>query len=106
MRFLGKVWRLLVGVKDGLVLILMLLFFGLLYAILSATPYAGAADEGALVLDIGGSIVEQPADAEPLELISGASVIRDYRLRAVVHALGTAAKDTPVKAVGLGNGKA
>src|SRR3546814_16312940 len=101
MRFLGKVWRLLVGVKDGLVLILMLLFFGLLYAILSATPYAGAADEGALVLDIGGSIVEQPADADPLELISGASVIREYRLRDVVHALGTAAKDTRVTAVAL-----
>src|SRR3546814_6135329 len=79
----------------------MLLFFGLLYAILSATPYAGAADEGALVLDIGGSIVEQPADADPLELISGASVIREYRLRDVVHALETAAKDNRVKAVAL-----
>src|SRR3546814_358568 len=101
MRFLGKVWRLLVGVKDGLVLILMLLFFGLLYAILSATPYAGAADEGALVLVSGGSIVEQPAYADPLELISGASVIREYRLRDVVHALETAAKDNRVKAVAL-----
>src|SRR3546814_1650850 len=79
----------------------MLLFFGLLYAILSATPYAGAADEGARVLDIGGSIVEQPADADPLELISGASVIREYRLRDVVHALETAAKDNRVKAVAL-----
>src|SRR3546814_12855371 len=79
----------------------MLLFFGLLYAILSATPYAGAADEGALVLDIGGSIVEQPADADPLELISGASVIREYRLRDIVHALETAAKDNRVKAVAL-----
>ena len=27
MAFAGKVWRLLVGIKDGLVLIFMLLFF-------------------------------------------------------------------------------
>jgi protease-4 len=36
MRFVGKVWRLLVGIKDGLVLLFLLLFFGLLYAALSA----------------------------------------------------------------------
>ena len=77
MRFLGKVWRLLVGVKDGLVLIFMLLFFGMLYALLSATPYAGSADEGALVLDIGGTIVEQPAEADPLDVLSGSPVVRD-----------------------------
>ncbi len=28
MTFAGKVWKLLVGVKDGLVLLFMLLFFG------------------------------------------------------------------------------
>ena len=27
MQFAGKVWRLLVGIKDGLVLVFMLLFF-------------------------------------------------------------------------------
>ena len=32
MRFLGKVWRLLVGVKDGLVLVFMLLFFAVIFA--------------------------------------------------------------------------
>ncbi len=30
MKFLGKAWKLLVGIKDGLVLIFMLLFFGAL----------------------------------------------------------------------------
>ena len=29
MRFAGKVWRLLVGIKDGLVLLFMLLFAAL-----------------------------------------------------------------------------
>ena len=93
MRFLGKAWRLLVGVKDGLVLVFMLLFFGLLYALLSATPYAGSADEGALLLDLGGAIVEQPVETDPLEIVSGSSLIREYRLRDVVHALETAATD-------------
>lgn len=101
MRFLGKVWRLLVGVKDGLVLIVVLLFFGLLYAALSADPYAGSAREGALVLDIAGTIVEQPAERDPLAVIWGSSLVREYRLRDVVHALETAATDDRVKAVAL-----
>jgi protease-4 len=102
MRFMGKVWRLLVGVKDGLVLILMLLFFGLLYAALSADPYPGSADEGALLLDLGGTIVEQPAEVDPIEALAGSSsLVREYRLRDVVHALETAATDGRVKAVAL-----
>jgi protease-4 len=102
MRFVGKVWRVLVGVKDGLVLLFMLLFFGLLYAALSASPYAGSASEGALVLDLKGSIVEQPAEPEAFgSLVGGAPVIREYRLRDVVHSLKTAAGDGRVKAVVL-----
>ncbi|HEV2748707.1 MAG TPA: signal peptide peptidase SppA [Allosphingosinicella sp.] len=102
MRFVGKVWRLLVGVKDGLVLLFMLLFFGLLYAALSANPYAGSADEGALLLDLSGAIVEQPAQVDPVDVIAGdSSLVREYRLRDVVHALETAAGDGRVKAVAL-----
>ena len=40
MRFVKAVWKLLVGIKDALVLLFMLLFFGLLYAALSARPAA------------------------------------------------------------------
>ncbi|MBA3677688.1 MAG: signal peptide peptidase SppA [Sphingosinicella sp.] len=102
MRFLGKVWRLLVGVKDGLVLILVLLFFGLLYAGLSAKPYAGTVREGALVLDLAGTIVEQPVSAKPLDLISGgSSMTREYRLRDLLKALETASTDDRIKAVAL-----
>jgi len=36
MAFAKSVWRLLVAIKDGLVLALLLLFFGGLYAALSA----------------------------------------------------------------------
>jgi protease-4 len=102
MRFVGKVWRLLVGIKDGLVLLLMLLFFGLLYAALSAKPTIGSADEGALVLSINGTIAEQPAEADPLDVLSGgSSLTKEHRLRDVVHALNTAATDNRVKAVAL-----
>ena len=102
MRFVSKVWRVLVGVKDGLVLILMLLFFGVLYAALSASPYAGSAREGALVLDLKGSIVEQPARREAFAALTGGTpAAREYRLRDIVHSLRTAATDGRVKAVVL-----
>ena len=41
MKFVRAIWKLLVGIKDALVLLFMLLFFGLLYAGLSARPAAG-----------------------------------------------------------------
>ena len=43
MRFAGKVWRLLVGIKDGLVLVFMLLFFSALFAVLTARPSPASA---------------------------------------------------------------
>ena len=100
MRFAGKVWKLLVGIKDGLVLLFMLVFFGLLYAAMTARPTLGTGDSGALLLDLDGPIVEQPAQATASELLSGGGP-RQYRLRDVVHALETAATDDRVKAVAL-----
>ena len=38
MKFVRAIWKLLVGIKDALVLLLMLLFFGGLYGVLSARP--------------------------------------------------------------------
>ena len=102
MRFVGKVWRVIVGVKDALVLLFMLLFFGALYAALSANPSVGSGDEGALVLDISGAIVEQPSQADPFSVIGGGSpAVTEYRLRDVLHALRSAATDERVKAVAL-----
>jgi protease IV len=101
MRILGKVWKLLVGVKDGLVLIFMLLFFGALYAALSASPHAASASRGALLLDLGGAIVEQPTERSPIQMIGAGSLSREFRLRDVVHALDTAATDSRIQAVAL-----
>ena len=40
MKFVRAIWKLLVGIKDALVLIFMLLFFAGLYGVLSAKPPA------------------------------------------------------------------
>jgi protease-4 len=101
MRFVGKVWKLLVGIKDGLVLLFMLLFFGLLYAGMSARPTVGAGEKGVLLLDISGPIVEQPTQATPADVLSGSGVMREYRLRDVVKALRSAKEDDRVQAVAL-----
>jgi protease-4 len=101
MKFAGMVWRFLRGVKDALVLIFMLLFFGFLYAALSASPYSNSAQSGALLLDLGGSISEQPAEESTVQLISGTSMTRQHRLRDVLHALQAAATDDRIRAVAL-----
>ena len=77
MRFVRAVWKLLVGVKDALVLILMLMFFGGLYAALSARP--APISDGVLVLDLKGTIVEQPSQAAFTDVLSGTGGIREYR---------------------------
>ena len=62
MRFVRGIWKLLVGIKDALVLIAMLLFFGLLYAGLSAQPRP--VGEGVLLVDLDGTVVEQPSQPD------------------------------------------
>ena len=49
MKLVKGAWKLLVGIKDALVLIFMLLFFGLIFAALSARPNTTIKD-GALVI--------------------------------------------------------
>jgi len=98
MRFVKAVWKVLVGVKDALVLILMLMFFGGLYAALSARP--APVGDGVLVLDLKGVVVEQPTQAAFADMLSGAGV-REYRLRDLVSALDEAKDDDRVKAVAL-----
>ena len=101
MKFAGKAWRVLVGVKDALVLLFMLIFFGGLYAALSASPYSGSAHDGVLRLDLAGAIVEQPAEADPFALFGGGSLVREYRLAEVIRALDAAAGSDRIRAVAL-----
>ena len=100
MRFAGKVWRLLVGIKDGLVLLFMLLFFGLLFAILTARPSPAEVRDGALVLELNGTIVEESSRIDPFEaLLSGTAPAKEFQARDLVRALDAAAGDERVEAV-------
>lgn len=102
MKLVRGAWKLLVGIKDALVLLFMLLFFGGLFALLSARPNTAAIKDGALVLALDGSIVEQPEDVDPFAALgAGGGVTRQHRLRDVVRALDTARTDARVKAVVL-----
>jgi protease-4 len=94
-------WKLLVAIKDGLVLVAMLLFFGLLFAALNARPGTQAIPTGALVLDLKGTIVEQPEEQAPFAALSGQSMPRQYRARDVLRAIDGARTDDRVKALVL-----
>ncbi|HJR83071.1 MAG TPA: signal peptide peptidase SppA [Sphingomicrobium sp.] len=99
MRFARAIWKLLVGIKDALVLIFMLMFFAVLYAGLSAKPAPVTA--GVLALDLNGSVVEQPSKAELSEVVAGGGAAQEYRLRDLIAALHEARTDDRVKAVAL-----
>lgn len=100
MSFVGKLWKVLVGIKDGLVLLFMLLFFVALFGILSARPSPGQVRDGALLIDLSGVVVEEKSVLDPIEaLLSGAAPIGEHRARDIVRALDTAATDDRVKAV-------
>ena len=98
MKFVRAIWTLLVGIKDALVLVLMLLFFGMLYAGLSARP--APVGNGVLDLDLNGSLVEQPSRREWAD-VAGGGRLQQYRLRDLVAALDEAKDDSRVKAVAL-----
>ncbi len=101
MKIAGKAWRLLVGIKDALVLLFMLLFFAGLYAMLSISPHKDSAHQGALRLDLGGTIVEQPTEQSPFALVGGGSLTREFRLSEVLTALDAAETNDRIKAVAL-----
>ncbi|MHA6767270.1 signal peptide peptidase SppA [Sphingobium ummariense] len=103
MAFVKGAWRILVAIKDGLVLLFLLLFFGLLYAALSFSPRpAQGVRSGALLLDLDGTIVEQPAEVDTVALLTGSGDrAKEYRLADIVAALDAAKTDTKVKAVVL-----
>ncbi|WBO23561.1 signal peptide peptidase SppA [Sphingomonas abietis] len=104
MRFLKGLWKFLVGVKDALALLALLIFFGAIFAALSGGGKTTIpSDGGALVLNLQGSLAEQPADARPFDVLSGTAGpgMGQFRLRDVVRAVNVAATDKRVKAVVL-----
>lgn len=104
MTFLKAIWRIIMAVKDVLVLCLLLLFFGGLYAALSMAPGERPlhTHEGALLISMNGALVEQPEETDPFAMLMGSQApIQQYRLRDLVSALEAARTDPKVKAVVL-----
>ncbi len=105
MKFARSVWKILVAIKDGLVLLLLLLFFGGLYTLLTFRPVAGGAQngvqDGALYLPLDGPVVEEQARFRPAQLLSGQGPARAFQERDLVRAIEAAASDARIKAVVL-----
>ncbi|MEM6858865.1 MAG: signal peptide peptidase SppA [Pseudomonadota bacterium] len=100
MSFVGKVWKVLVGIKDGLVLLFMLLFFLTVFAALSSTPSPAQVREGALYIDLTGFVVEEKATIDPFAaILSGSAPPTQHQVRDIVRALDAAASDDRIKAV-------
>lgn len=102
MKFASKIWKLLVGIKDALALLFLILFFGLIYAALTARPTAGHVQKGALLLDLDGTVVEEKSQIDPLSvLMAGEAPTHEYAARDIERALHLAAKDDRIKVVVL-----
>ncbi len=100
MEFARGAWRILVAIKDGLALLLLLLFFALVFGALSAGPNPAKVRDGALVIELAGTISEQPAEVDVLAaLMSNEAPMIEYRQRDIIRALKLAAKDDRIKAV-------
>jgi protease-4 len=100
MRFVKAIWKLLVGIKDMLVLLFMLAFFGLIYAALSVRP--APIGDGVLAMDLDGVLVEQASRPDPVAALVGAgNITREFELKELIAALDTAKDDDRVKAVAL-----
>ncbi len=102
MSFARKVWHLIVAVKDGLSLVFLLLFFFAIYAVLTARPSPAAVREGALLLQLDGTIVEEKSAVSLFQMImSGEAPAAEYDVQELVHAIDAAATDDRIKAVVL-----
>ncbi|MFY7835229.1 MAG: signal peptide peptidase SppA, partial [Novosphingobium sp.] len=101
MSFAKSVWKILVAIKDGLVLLFLLLFFAGLYALLSFRPAPGMVREGALYLPLTGVVVEEASDISPTSFLSGQAPTPEYTARDLSRAITEAATDTRIKAVVL-----
>lgn len=101
MSFAKSVWKILVAIKDGLVLLFLLLFFAGLYMLLTLRPAPGMVREGALYLPLEGRVVEEASEVSPTQLLSGQTPEAEYTARDVSRAIAAAADDKRIKAVVL-----
>lgn len=101
MSFARSVWKILVAIKDGLVLLFLLLFFAGLYAVLAMRPAPGMVREGALYLPLEGRVVEEATEISPTDFLTGQTPAPEYVERDLTRAIEAAATDKRIKAVVL-----
>ncbi len=94
-------WRVLVGVKDLLVLLLLLLFFILMWAALHNRASTSVPSGAALVLDLDGAVVDQSSERSPLQLASGGDMGHEEQARDIIRAIDGATRDSRIKAMAL-----
>lgn len=95
------IWSVIVGIKDLLVLLLLVLFFVLIWAALRAGAPLTVPSGAALVLDLDGSVVEQATPGSPFDLVSGRTRSSEVQIRDVLAALDNARTDDRIKLVVL-----
>ncbi len=102
MAFLRGTWRFLVGVKDALVLLLLLLFFAGLWGVLHSRGPLTVPGGAALVLNLDGPVVDQPSEQSTLALASGNSAgPHQIAVRDIIRAVDRARDDSRIKLIVL-----
>src|SRR5690606_17435304 len=72
------------------------------FMVLGARPSPGAVREGALLLQLDGSVVEEVSPIDPLNfLLPTAIPTREYAVRDLIRAIDEAAEDERIKALAL-----
>lgn len=100
MAILKGFWKLLVGIKDFLVLLLMVLIFGGIIALANQErPEPEVADGGALTIPLSGFLVTQKQEIDPVALIAGGDITPEIEARQLVRVIRAAAEDDRVSAL-------
>ena len=97
MAFVRGAWAFLVGVKDLIVLLLLLLFFVGVWAALHARTPTSVPSGSALVLDLDGAVVEQATQGSAFSAFSGVQTQREVQVRDVIGAIDAAKDDKRIK---------
>lgn len=102
MTFLKSAWAFVVGVKDALVLLAMLLLFGVLWATFSSrSPAISVPEGGALNIELSGLLVDQASETSPLAFVSGEQIIPETETAELVKVIDMAAEDPAISMITL-----
>ncbi len=101
MTFARTAWRVLVGIKDLLVLLILLLFFIGLWTVLNSRASTKIADGAALVLALDGAVVDQASEQSALQFASGRDMGGQTQVRDIIRGIDTARDDKRIKAIVL-----